>query len=418
MTLAGPVIDTAIQNRIDLIADLIGAARAHDEVAAARIVVEAYLTFQIEMQCALFQNLPGFKEIPGMPALTEVVCGTLGKIIGEIGKTVGGAINYVEGLIKDPLSIPGEVMKLPGEALGQVGKFFNWVSNTWENKKDDCGTAEHYYATKYATCYPRAAYLKVTDPAGFNVFKNQLNDQCRQYFDRCYFSDRFGPICDPMRNTFDKHAQELDTALRDGAAAFTRGLRHFVESKGSRACRANFDELEEFIGQCTAALGKQIPLSKDPRDGISGDPKIALDPNTQNCVASQQLFSAPSPTEEACRRAVRQSNLNQIKTDVCNAARWNLPPDGSIPGRAMSEGTTILFPPSRTLPPDGSIPEDLRSAGTTILFPQALPPDGSIPEDLRSEGRIIPRGDPIQPRPLGRFQSPKVLGSAVDHSSE
>src|SRR5262249_48967622 len=126
MSLAGPVIDTMIENRIDLIAALVGAAKNHDAARAGQVINEAVLIFQIDGTCALLTALPGVPD-----SFVQATCGTLGKIIGAAGKSIYNGIQYVESLLKDPLNAPDKFYT-------DLSKEINDLRHTLAGKDDDC----------------------------------------------------------------------------------------------------------------------------------------------------------------------------------------------------------------------------------------------------------------------------------------
>jgi hypothetical protein len=325
MPVLGPLINVMIENRIDLVTDLVAAARAGDAAAITRIIVEAYYAFQLEGMCSL----------PIIPqAIREAFCGPLAAVIHEVAKAAAGIVNeaigFIERGVKDPLGIPEEVMKLPvkvGEGIVEwFGQRINDVRNEVAGKKDDCGTAERYYASRFALCLPAAANMKVTDPAAFYLFESALYQQCRDAFSRCFFSGSFASICDPMRRLFNEQATKLDAGLREAAAMYGREVRHFVElhRKDACACGTMKEDFADwgykmFIGECGAALGRKLPVTaaNDTRVEAQEMRGGAFAPNCVPGPGQTPLFGAPRPTESACRAAVSLANFKRDAGDVC-----------------------------------------------------------------------------------------------------
>jgi hypothetical protein len=287
--LTGPIIDTIVDNRIDLVADLLNVARTGDVGKLAGVIAEFYLVMQVEIPCAL---------IPA-GAIKEAICGTLGKIIGAVGGAVGSVVGAVVDAIGDALDFLG------GLAEDFVGLF--------DGKDDNCGTAQQYYANNFVTCYQRAAHMKGTNPAGYDAFEGSLYDSCRQHFIRCHKSDTVTRICGPLRDMFRVHAQTLDEALNQSAGAYARTSRSQLEANRSRVCSPHYNggEVDRFVSGCESALKKRFPL---PGDALS--PNCRPDP--KRC---EGLFSCSTPTAQqaACRKAA-DGELKRITAEVCLGA--------------------------------------------------------------------------------------------------
>ena len=168
--LTGPIIDTVVDNRIDLVADLIKAARTGNLAELGRIIAEFYLVMHVEIPCAL---------IPA-GAVKEAICGTVGKIIGAVGKGVGAVLGAI------------------GDALDFLGGLAEDFIGLFDGKDDDCGTAQQYYANNFVTCYHRAAYIKGTDPAGYGSFEEYVYQTCRNHFKRCTTAEKATRVCDAV----------------------------------------------------------------------------------------------------------------------------------------------------------------------------------------------------------------------------
>jgi hypothetical protein len=327
MGIIGPLVDVMIENRIDLAVDLVRAAQDGDAPAFAQIVIEAYYALQLEGVCSL----------PVIPqSIRETFCGPLAAIIHEVGKAAAGIVNqaigFIEQAVKNPLGIPEQVMTLPVKVAEGV---FEWFGDRIEDVrreaadlKEDCGTAERYYASRFAQCLPAAAQKKLSDPAGFARFEAELYQQCRDAFGRCFFSVSFSQICDPMRRLFNEQTQKLDTGLRDAAAIYSREINHFVESRLADACECGVlkpDFMDyaysQFIGECGADLGKQMPLDQvnDTQVPARTMGNGGFAPNCVPGPGQIPNFSSPRVGATACRAAVTLAKFKDAAGDVCKA---------------------------------------------------------------------------------------------------
>ncbi|HET9535216.1 MAG TPA: hypothetical protein VFP43_07730, partial [Mesorhizobium sp.] len=274
--LAGPVIDTIIESRIDLAINLIGALKARDAPRISEVIVEAYLLSNVEITCALIPE----------GAVKEAICGAAGKIIGAIGEGAGQVTESLIGAVKDPLSVPGDLRDL--------------ISTTITGKDRNCGPAERVYADNFPICYHRAAYLKITDPKAYPEFDRWLNQTgCRDPFLRCHISKTVTRVCTPLHSMFNRHVDELARALTDTAAIYTRSFIPYMENNGFACDRDAYQiGIDRFIGECENALQKQIPLFGDGTWG--------------NCRpgGAQQLWSKETAAKAACSKAVRQVALS------------------------------------------------------------------------------------------------------------
>jgi len=285
----GPVVDTIIDNRFDLVKDLVNALQSGDFAALPRILGEAYLTSYVEVACAL---------IPA-GAVKEAICGTLGKVIGALGGVVGDIAGAVVGVIED--------------ILGFAGGLFEGIGKGLAGKDSNCGRPQDYYATNTLMCYNRAAYLKTVDPAQFDSFENDVYHRCRRHFIRCEFSETVTRICEPMRNLFKKHTQDLHAALNESANAYARSRQSYMEANRSRICSPQFfeGELNNFINGCEGALKKSYPLNGD---AMAPDCK----PDPKRCAGVFGCSTA-SAQQAACRSAA-DGDMKRTTAEVCKGA--------------------------------------------------------------------------------------------------
>ncbi len=392
MPLAGPIIDVVVENRIDLASDLVKAAKNQDIPQATQVIIEAYLTMHIEMQCAL----------PLIPdVIRETVCGALGEVIRAIGGVAGGitsdVVRIIERAIKDPLSLPGEVI--------------DWLTSPFDGLRDDCGTAERYYSNRFAACYSASAYKKFTGvegEKGFVTFEVALNGQCREYFAQCFKDTKMlDAICNPMRRLFNEHVNKLEAGVRSAADTYSRELRNFVEARGEETCNPEFKNYAyyEFIWRCRTALDRQVPL-KAPIDGFpqeAEDMHGSFNP-APNCgpdrPASEGKLYGASVSDMVCRMAAPQEKFAGAAQAVCRKYVAN----ADVPTRLDPEALRCLA---------GQVPVDGRcvSSGVTAPNTPISPTLGPCKEgEVRFLGQCTPvtaSGVPLKPDlPVGPIAAP------------
>src|SRR5205814_10421265 len=206
---------------------------------------------------------------------------------------------------------PANILDVPGDIIDGAGKIIRGFQEWWLGKDTNCSSFAEYYGNRYAVCFAAAESKNITNPTATATFVNQLDQQCRSYFNQCYLSGKTNRICDAMRNSFSQQLQQLDARERASANAYSRELRHYVESQGAAVCNPAFLDsgYQEFIGQCGAALQRQVPFGglDDTINGENSD-NVSL---TTNCVPSQPRFATDYVGSQACRAAVSQSDFNK-----------------------------------------------------------------------------------------------------------
>src|SRR5262249_32022397 len=144
------VVDTVVQSRVDLAVGLVKACKAGDVPLVcdvrkvSRLIIEFYLTAQVEIPCSFFDLLP---QGDVTSAMREAICGTLGKAIQAIGGVGSDIVEISVDAIRDILT---------GVGIDPTGIF---------GTDERCGTTASYFANKYAVCMKQSAFLDMTDPA-------------------------------------------------------------------------------------------------------------------------------------------------------------------------------------------------------------------------------------------------------------
>ena len=231
--LVGPVVDSLVENRMDLAINLVNALKSGDTGRIARALVEAYL----------YLNLPVVQACALIPsgAVKEAVCGLVADILGAIAD-VGGEV---------------------GEK-GEEG--YNALQDLLSGRRDDCGTRDLYYDAKFAFCKHHAAIAKNLDPDKYRRMEESLYQGCRAHFHPCAkrligsTSDRISDICNPVRDRFRRDVDAVSGGLKDRATAFARSypLLQLKLEKGED-CDARASQ--QFFIDCTKALQDQDRLA-------------------------------------------------------------------------------------------------------------------------------------------------------------
>lgn len=286
----GPIVDTIIENRFDLVKDLVRAIQAGDWAQLPRILGEAYLTSYVEVACALIPD----------GAVKTAICGTLGKIIGAVGGFVGDIAGKIVGIIKD--------------ILGGLGDLLDGIGKGIAGKDDNCGTPQNYYASSMLICYNRGAYLKISDPGGYQAFVAGVYDRCRKNFIRCEYSDTVTKICNPMRDLLNQHVDQLAAALNESANAYARSRKSSMDAQKSRICSPQFadGEVNNFLNGCEGRLKQNYPLQGD---ALSADCR----PDPKRCNGLLVCDKATAQLA-ACKGAVDNGDWKRTTAEICKGA--------------------------------------------------------------------------------------------------
>jgi hypothetical protein len=235
----GPLIDRVteevVQSRVDLVEGLIKAAKARDQQKIAQLTIEFYLVMNIIPSCAIVP--PGdFKN---------ATCGSIGEVVQALAKSGGELTDFAVNRLEDVLNLVGIDTGRP---------FFS-----------ECGTSSNYYASRYLRCLHRGVYRAQGWEDVEGVVASH-NNRCRRHYGgppkECHVQSSLGPICEPLNSQFRSNVRDVSAGLTSAARAYVGSMRSFVQSKGVRACAADFDriELRQFTDQCESSLRKRIPL--------------------------------------------------------------------------------------------------------------------------------------------------------------
>jgi hypothetical protein len=289
--LIGPIADAVIQHRADLFARLVTALKNADEGAVAEVAIEGYLIIQIEVACAL----------PMPEAMREALCGTLGKIIKGVADVGGDVADLAGRLIEDPLGIPSTLWDETQRARERLA-----------GKAAGCDSPPIFYAETYARCYQRGAKLMLTDPQQVDTLTDSINGMCREYYDGCYFSNRFDGLCNPQREMFLQHSRQISQGLEQAAAKFARGLPgsiiQSISDAGDRVCLGNATTpfvaktIDAFKTECARSLKFQMPVRGSPLSNSCGG-KFSLRDSAQwfACERAVDAVPASRAVAQACR---------------------------------------------------------------------------------------------------------------------
>ncbi|MGE0278668.1 MAG: hypothetical protein AB7R40_24990 [Nitrospiraceae bacterium] len=284
--LISPIVDTVVQNRVQLVANLIKGLKQRDQRLIGQAVTEAYLLAQVEIPCSV---------VPG--DLREAVCGTIGKIIKHVGKVGGDAADLAVRLIKRPLAIPDTLWTETQGARERIA-----------GKKRGCMPAPNYYAGHYVRCYHRGAYLQLAGSSHLTPFRDALNGNCRRYYDQCFFSNRFDGLCNPQRDMFRKHVDEIARGIRYAATVYAYSYARFMKRQGKAICdgRQADQQTKAFISRCEQALYKQMPVKGHPRnDSCGGKYSFAETAHHVACVKAVERMDPRRVQAAACKAAPR-----------------------------------------------------------------------------------------------------------------
>ncbi len=284
--LINPIADDIIQHRADLFAGLVTAVKADDMPAASEIVIEFYLVMQIEVACAL----------PMPREMKEATCGTAGQIIRGVAKAGGDVTELAEHLIARPLKIPWTLWDATQRAR-----------EISQGKASSCDSPQVYYAETYARCYHRGAKLTMTDPRGLDSMIATFNHECRDYYDGCYFSNRFDGLCNPQKDMFKLHVRQVADGLDEAASKYVRtfpgSISNAIADAGKQVCREPSSqaffakEIETFKGRCARHLKVQVPATGSPLSDRCGG-KSTLGDSAQ-WLACERALDGMHPLETA-----------------------------------------------------------------------------------------------------------------------
>jgi hypothetical protein len=211
--LAGPIIDTEVENRVQLFTALMKELRKCkegncDEAKIGEILGEFYMVMQIEVPCAMLSVLS--------EDVRRVTCGPLGDAIVTIGSA---AYEFYKDNDKEiaaaaSVLIPGYGPVIAAAILATDPD----VQHAITGQEGECPA--NYLASKMAVCIKDEAYLSSAYPERAVDLANSVNAACRDAFHPCSKrrtgsdSDRISEHCDPLMDAFKKSPMTCAAALR------------------------------------------------------------------------------------------------------------------------------------------------------------------------------------------------------------
>jgi hypothetical protein len=294
--LSGPILDTIVQDRVDLIQQLWDQLKACeaarngngrcDVPKIGEILGQFYMIMQIEIPCALL------KESILPAGLSEAVCGPAVKFIGDVA---GAGLDFYENNTKAIAAAAAVYINpIVGAAVLATDPD---VQNFIIGKEGDCPA--NYFVAKMAVCYKRAAFLSFDSPAGASQFRSDIEAACHAAFKKC--SMRRVDVFDGKNDSdrINDHCNPLMTAYDQGLAAVTDGILKIANAEAAAGYKDQPDvcapdyaidqSVERYAPQCAQALRSKLPDLDSP--------------NWQHCA-----FPDPSPDAllAACRVAAKQ----------------------------------------------------------------------------------------------------------------
>jgi len=311
-----PVIDAVVQHRVDLAVDLIKAVKARDEAKIGRLIIEFYLTAQVEVPCSVFDVFP---QGSVTQAIREATCGNIGKVIRAVGSVGSDAVNLTVNTVRDVLT---------GVGIDPTGIF---------GTDQRCGTTASWYARSDAVCLKHTAYLSMTDPRRFGEVEGAINQSCRDHFKPCNerflvggTSGRLNEVCDPVRDHFKQDVSKLVAGLNDMARTYARShLADISPPPAGRKCDAH--NTGGFVAHCASALGAQAPGLRSGNFMRCGDPSWRLPrPDVFEAACTQAACAvAANPRFAFCQgyaqRALgtaKYAHDNNCDPKVISGPRW------------------------------------------------------------------------------------------------
>jgi hypothetical protein len=197
--LAGPILDTMVQDRLDLVNELLGLLKKcskadHSECNVgklAQILGEFVMLVQVEVPCSLLSAISD--------DVRSAICGPVGELIVAIGSA---AYDFYQDNDKElaafaALEIPGVGPLIAGAILAGDPD----VQHAISGNPDQCPA--NYFPSKMAVCLKEQAYLNFTDPGRASHFVLEIESACQSAFYSCSQgllgsdSDRIAAHCNP-----------------------------------------------------------------------------------------------------------------------------------------------------------------------------------------------------------------------------
>ncbi len=288
----GPALDSAVDNRIDVVTDLMKAAKAHDPGSVAKILVEAQIGYSTEVVCAVING-----DVAFVGDIKEAVCGELGKVISMAGDVAKWGTGVLADLLhfKDAIDY---VSKLLDQAVTETRRIA-------AGKHNNCDLPDKYYGNNFLRCYSKDAFLRQSGGNLAQKLSDTLYGQCRQHYKNCLFSgdgvtDEITRVCGPMRARFDNDTETL-------AVAFPKAAGKFVLAQRNKTCGTTEAEFEKLELDCEGAINKILPPTGNVDTADCGPPP-------------QPTFGGPADTlyKAVCTKAVAAER--QSRNDICLAS--------------------------------------------------------------------------------------------------
>ena len=307
--LADPILDTMVQNRVELVNELLKEARKCniadpsrcDKAKMGELVAEFYMLMQIEIPCTVLGQMS--------PVLREVTCGPLGEAIVAVGST---AYDIYKDNDKE-LAVIAKVL-FPGsniaEAIIALDPDFE---NAVIGKNGECPA--NYFSSHVAVCFKDVAFLSMVDPGRAAALTQSVNDACRHDFLACSqrnaagkalacAGDVVGDVVDDIGGLFSGDAPKAPSCHVDDSDRIDKQCNPSINALKSAA-----DQLRErVIGLANeyAAIDR-LPLSEDV---------CASTDDTVNAFATRCAAALPA----------KLPGINGGNFSACNAPGRNLPP--------------------------------------------------------------------------------------------
>ena len=303
--LAGPIVDTMVQDRIELVSALLVEAKKCSRLDPSRcdaakigeLLGEFYLLMQIEVPCSLLSQLP--------PVVRQVTCGPLGDAIVAVGSA---AYDFYKNNDKELAAIAA--ILFPGSGIAEAiialdPDFQNFLIG----KNGECPA--NYFSSHMAICFKDVAYLSMVDSRRAADLTKSINDACHQDFKSCSQRNAAGKALDCIGGLFggngchaddsDRIAKHCDPAMNALAKA-AADLRARVEALASEyaavdplkfddICSMN-DEANGFIARCARALPSKLPGINGPNFAACNLPGRNLPPADLFGAACRSLASS------------------------------------------------------------------------------------------------------------------------------
>ena len=258
----GPIVDAFVQDRADLMVDLMNAAAKGDAVKAGEIIFEFYENMFVEAPCALIPD-GGFKD---------ATCGNFAKLVAAIANEAGDIVKDILALGKGFLEDIGvwqigtEIVDAVGGVLDDIGHWLGFGDDDDDKKPkyqpaSVCGSSQDYFINNYLTCLTTGADGKASGQLGGMLAG--MKSSCTASLSRCY--SNAAESCQAMEAALTPLIDRMSDAEAGGAADFVNTTAAaFAAGHPVQACDADFwsgDLGYEFLDNCANSLSTKLNLS-------------------------------------------------------------------------------------------------------------------------------------------------------------